>query len=266
MRIKYDDGDSEDFDIDCLTEGLELYEQYKHKDTLRGVNKAVPSTTTSDPSVAKKNADKNDATRGDKAGESDKGCSQDNDNVAGINSNKKKAITPTKSKPRNVPDKVSSGEIGKNIEMTNSNVHTNPTNTTSNAEQGKLPGSTITPETNPQSTNADTEMRDSDHSSIKKFIMTGNGNGNDNDDNDPHGSSTGNGDDDGNDNEDENDSDNDSSSSDEVEIVGVMVPYRGNPSLLGFADAGGDGTVYYENNGDSANNPFSIYEEGVYDF
>merc|ERR1711957_501589 len=52
LRIKYDDGDREDFDMAGLLEGLEMYNKYKDKDTLRGVVANTVPTPITTPSVA----------------------------------------------------------------------------------------------------------------------------------------------------------------------------------------------------------------------
>ncbi len=282
MRIKYDDGDSEDFDLDCLMDGLRLYNKHKHKDILHGAKKVAPSAKPSEASLTNQDVDKSKSNKFDKddmGGKSGDDMDNDNDidnsNFDVINSKQNQATTPEKSISSDVRSKIPSiGEGDKTSKPTNSG-DGSEIGTEKTAELGKLPKSTITPETNP-AFNDPTEMRDSDHSSINQFPMNINENDDDDDieradgdmidvnssENDGGEKNTGNGDE----NENENDSEGDSTSSDEVEFVGVMVPYRGNPSLLGFSNTGGDGAMHYDEDGDNRNNPFNVYEEGVYDF
>ena len=288
MRIKYDDGDSEDFDLACLMDGLKLYNQYEHKDMLRGAKKVAPSTKPSETALANQNGDKSKPNECDKDGireksdnknNNDKGNDNEigNDNFAVVDSKENQATTPTKSILNDAEIKIPSTiEANNTSKPTTLGDDSNAIETTTTVELGKLPESTITPETNPTPHDS-TEMRDSDHSSINNFPINANDNedGDDNDHADDDAveinSSTNenSGDNDKrNGNGDGNDSEGDSTSSDDVEVVGVFSPYRNNPSLLRITNtnAGGDRVMHSRENRDNGNNPFSVYEEGVFDF
>lgn len=174
MRIKYDDGDSEDFDKACLLEGLKLYKKYKHKDV---------------------------------------------------------APPPPRRPPRDVTGKksVSRGAEEKNADITDSNGDT----TDALGQTIKIVKAVITPETSASArkstdananANAEKEPRSSDGGNTDNAFRNINGNDTGGD-----------------------------SSSEEVEILGVVRPYRCDPNLLGtfskMQDNAVDNQITYGNNG-----------------
>jgi len=244
LRIKYDDGDREDFDMAGLLEGLEMYNKYKDKDTLRGVVANTVPTPITTPSVA---------ITATTAADVDVGNSMDKDD-----SNEEKKDDDNK-----MINKISrnSKDIGSSSDA-NQNKTNNPTAKSDNPD-GKIdksPPSDPIGEDSEKNRNANNALAASIHRSLgdedaiakvnvdhksnirKNNVRTYNGSVIKVTFTGRSGGSNSNNDDNKNDNDNINDNNNindsdggdSSSSSDEVEIVNVLTPYRGNPSLFGF--------------------------------
>jgi hypothetical protein len=281
LRIKYDDGDSEDFDMASLLEGLESYNKYKDKDTLCGVDNTIPSATTTTSTTAA-------AAVGNKNGENkddnniiNKISSHGNDIGSSSDANQNKTNNPT-ANPDNPDGKIDKSTTSDSIRKYNkkgwdvntffaASVHfqntsgndvglgdedkiakanlghkSNVLENDATTNQGNVCQATITPTIDPND-NAEKEGRSGGSNS------NDNGNKNVNDDNNI------------NDNDDNNINDTGGDSSDEVEIVNVLIPYRGNPNLFGFPKSEGDDAIPKNNDGNN-NKRYSPLEEGVFDF
>lgn len=247
MRIQYDDGDSEDFDKGCLLEGLKVYNKYKHKDPLGGKRKSDPSAGVSG-GTRKKKKDKTAENHKDTPG----GNASTDPSTGGVGvarkmKNKKSGENRDESLHKNVRHGIDIPSTGT----------TNQGNSRISKTKSKSSHDSDDIEDTEQTANASIGSRSktlgnatTDQRNILEATITPDRDSNSSDD------SSSNQVNDTNSKSDETDGD--SSSDDEVEIVEVLVPYRGNPTLMELQKTGSD-----DSSGDKR---FGLFNEGVFDF
>jgi hypothetical protein len=262
LRIKYDDGDSEDFDMASLLKGLEMYNKYKDKDTLRSVVGNTVPTPTITPSAAitatasaiaadtvavGNSMDKDDSNEEKKDDDNNminKSSSNNKDIGSPSDANLNKTNNPT-AKSDNPDGKVDKSTPSDPICEDSKNCSTANNALAASIHCGIGDEDAITKASVGHKRNI-LEINTRTYNGNVKMTFTGRSGG-----------SNGNNDDNTNDNHDKNinnmgggESDSiSSSSSDEVEIVNVLTPYRGNPSLFEFSKPEGDDAIPKNNNG-----------------
>jgi len=271
LRIKYDDGDSEDFDKACLLRGLTMYNKYKHKDIVGDVASTVPPippAASTAPTVAPVpapvlptaltatfpagNANKNHINGDNENGNINKFSSHSNGIIFSSDTNQNQMNNPTTKfyNPHGKNDSRSDS-----IRNNNGDTNTNNSlaaiahqyNTRDNYDIGiniglrdveKIATANLDHQTNALENDATTPRRNQNGTAENEGVSDGYNINN-------------------------NAIDGTSSSDDEVEVVEVLIPYRGNPNL--FEDpqsGGGDDTT----DRDNRNNTYNASEEGLYEY
>ncbi len=254
LHITYDDGDSEDFDMKWLKEGIANYTKNKHRDPLRISSKKIASTKqkatgSKNVVVTRKRPDKS-ATATASAKKTNAVSAPVTAKATKFNNmvrntiNEDKMVLLLKKKAKEMETKAN-GTIGNYLQV---ETKANTLEAQDNRREAK-----VTPESNQNGT-TENARRVSDLS---------NSNLNDSGKKPPR-------------NDCADDNGNESDSSDEVEIVEVRVPHRPNPNLFDFPDlvaSTASNTHINTNNINNSSgynfggiNPYSAYREGFYDF